>query len=217
MRIPYLTISLAAVTLIIAAIPGLADALTLSRDGEIWQLWTSHFCHWSGGHLFWDLLVFVVLGAWVELRSRKTYALLLVAGLPLLAWSAFAFTPPIDEYRGLSGLDSALFGLATLAIWNDAKSSYQRSFSVLAFMAFAAKSLVELFLEAPVFVQDIGESIVGVPAIHLTGVAVGLLVGAGGLLLQNRVLSLSSIVSTLYDYERHLRLSTKETNRMAGN
>ncbi len=217
MRIPYLTFLLSAVTVIIAAIPGLADALTLSRDGAIWQHWTSHFCHWSSGHLFWDLVVFVVLGAWVELRSRKIYALLLIAGLPFLAWSAFALTPAIDEYRGLSGLDSALFGLAALAIWNDARSSYQHCFSILALVAFAAKSIVELFLDAPVFVQDLGESVVGVPAIHLTGVSVGLLFGAGGLLLQNRVLSQECIVSTLYDYEGHLRLSTKETNRMAGN
>lgn len=181
MRIPYLTLFLSAITLAIAAVPGAADTLTLSREGlsegSIWQLFTSHFCHWSGGHLFWDLLVFAVLGAWMEFRGRKSYGIFLFTTLPILAWSALALTPAIDEYRGLSGIDSALFGWAAIGIWTDTKSAKQRIATVLALFAFAAKSAVELLISAPLFVQDLGENVIAVPAIHLTGLAAGVLMG----------------------------------------
>jgi membrane associated rhomboid family serine protease len=80
----------AAVTVIFAliAVLGLASdsatfALEASRaaiaDGQWWRLATGHVTHWSANHLFWDLLMFVALGATLECRNRRRFVALLAA------------------------------------------------------------------------------------------------------------------------------------------
>ncbi len=78
---------------------------------EPWRLVTGHLVHWSTEHLVWDLAVFLGLGVACELRSRRRTALALALAVVGIGWGARLWTPGLDVYRGLSGLDAALFTL----------------------------------------------------------------------------------------------------------
>jgi hypothetical protein len=57
--------------------PQLAVMLEYNRtsiaNGEIWRLVTGSIVHWTTDHLFWDLLMFVVLGAAIERRGHVMF------------------------------------------------------------------------------------------------------------------------------------------------
>src|SRR5262249_40581548 len=105
------------VALAVAAslLPGAAAWLQYDRvaisDGELWRVVTGHFVHWSGEHLFWDVLALGVLGWLCEQEApRRFLACLAVSAvaIPAILWFA---EPRMAAYRGLSGLDSALFAM----------------------------------------------------------------------------------------------------------
>jgi rhomboid family GlyGly-CTERM serine protease len=78
-------------------------------DGQWWRLLTGHVTHFGAQHLFWDLLMFVVLSSLCESQHQKHYApLLLMVSLVVSATVMFACDDVIS-YRGLSGVDTGLF------------------------------------------------------------------------------------------------------------
>jgi rhomboid family GlyGly-CTERM serine protease len=157
--------------------PALTSALEWRRDAP-WQLWrwiTGHFCHWSLDHLTWDLLVFVVLGAVIEQRSRRTLIVCLATSALAITGAVALWCPELTSYRGLSGLDCALLG-CWLAQWlSKARAEVDRRalcFGVLICVGFAIKLGLELVNGTTLFVSD--ATFVPVPLAH----AVGFLVGA---------------------------------------
>ena len=109
--VPIACLLLALFAVGVYAVPGAAEWLQFDRDAVAgWQLWrvmTCHFAHWSGDHLFWDVLVFAALG-WLCER-KDVGSLLRCVGLsalliPLALWLVL---PQMATYRGLSGIDSA--------------------------------------------------------------------------------------------------------------
>lgn len=80
--------------------------------GELWRLWSAHFCHWSNLHAAanWMALgaVWVIMG---ERAVRWFRDVLVVA--PLLSGLLLLTVPALESYRGLSGLIAFLMlGLA---------------------------------------------------------------------------------------------------------
>ena len=73
-RAILLSLGLAFFTAFIAVVPGLSESLQFDREavagGEIWRIVTGHFCHWNFDHLFWDLSMFLILGAMLERDER---------------------------------------------------------------------------------------------------------------------------------------------------
>ena len=73
-RLPWLTLTLGALALLIHWLPELAAALEYRRDGlaagGLHRLLGGHLTHWSATHLAYDLAAFLVLGIAVEGRSR---------------------------------------------------------------------------------------------------------------------------------------------------
>jgi len=76
--------------------------------GQWWRLWTGHFVHYGSAHFWGDWLAFVVWAALVEAESRRVFALTLLVGAPLLSLLLVVACPSLGEYRGLSGIDTAL-------------------------------------------------------------------------------------------------------------
>ncbi|WP_068141380.1 rhombosortase [Roseimaritima ulvae] len=108
-----ITIATAAFALLAFASPTLTAWLQLDfaavADGQWWRIITGHMTHFGGHHLFWDLLMFVVLSAACERQHRRHFGiatLLMMAGISL---AIRFFCDDIAVYRGLSGLDTGLF------------------------------------------------------------------------------------------------------------
>ena len=78
------------------------------QRGELWRLWTGHFVHYGSAHLWGDWLAFVVWAALVEGESRRALVATLLIGAPLLLATLALACPALGEYRGLSGIDTAL-------------------------------------------------------------------------------------------------------------
>ena len=178
-RIPLLTIALAALALAIWAIPGAADALQYDRTalgtGELWRLVTGHWAHWSTDHLVWDLLVFAVFGALAERQSRRRFATIVVSSAIAISAAVWLFAPQFSHYRGLSGIDSALFAAFFAQLLRDARqqrSLLQAIVPALALVGFVGKSAYELITGATLFVAP-AAAFTAVPLAHLVGATVG--------------------------------------------
>lgn len=161
--------------------------------GELWRGVTCHWTHWPGDHwpgdhLLWDLVVFVLLVAlsWRFGRARTLGALASAAFLiPLALW---LLAPELERYRGLSGLDSALFVLlAAGLIRRELVTGRRRTVALLGalLLAFAAKVVLEAATGRALFV-DASAAFVPVPLAHLVGGLCGAAAAASRLVVRGR-------------------------------
>jgi rhomboid family GlyGly-CTERM serine protease len=146
----------------------------LVARGEVWRVFTGHLAHWNGSHLFWDTLVLVALGAVCERADRTTFLLGIGAASLVIGCLLPVLAPTTTSYRGLSGIDSALFAL--LAI-QGRRAGNHRWLGVAALVAFAVKCLWEWWTATPVFVENAIAGMVPVPAAHVAGAVCGVLTG----------------------------------------
>ncbi len=146
-------------------------------SGELWRGITSHWAHWNGEHLFLDVIVFGILTAIAAHRSpRRLLAALAMAalGIPLALWIAL---PQITIYRGLSGLDAALFALVCGLSLRESLANGNRPRAVAtacALTVLAAKILFELATGDALFVDQVAAGFVPVPLAHGVGGCAGL-------------------------------------------
>jgi rhomboid family GlyGly-CTERM serine protease len=159
-----ITISLALLTVAAAFVPG--SSLELRRGGAVWRIVTCHFTHFTYEQLAWDVLVFLLLGLACARRDRGAFQATLLASIVIVPIAVLAFAPEVMTYRGLSGIDSALFALLLTMEW-------RRSWIVaLCAVAFAMKVLFEMRTGATVFVSS-NAAFAPVPTAHLAGAAAG--------------------------------------------
>lgn len=175
LRLPWLTLAVAAAASAVHLLPGAADWLQYDRiaigRGELWRLFTAHLAHFGGNHLVWDTAVFLALGAAAERESRVQCTTALTLATFMIAPLLWLWQPGFQTYRGLSGLDSALFGLlaGSLLTRGDRVATFA---GVLALGGFAAKGLFELSTAQTVFATGAGYA--PVPLAHLIGLLAGL-------------------------------------------
>jgi len=155
----------------------LVSALQYDRDrigaGEIDRLVSCHWTHFSADHLFWDVATFLILGIACERRGRgRMLATLLLAAL-VIPLGLLICQPSMHVYRGLSGLDSALFALLCVSVARERSAAWM----VLPIAAFFIKTAVELSTHSAIFVDTATAHFTPVPLAHLLGVASGV---AGG-------------------------------------
>jgi rhomboid family GlyGly-CTERM serine protease len=181
--LPWLTLAVATCALVVWFVPAASGALAFDRDavagGEWWRLFTGHLAHWTADHLTWDLAAFAVLGALVERRSRAVF--LTTVGLSAVAISIVVWTvlPNLATYRGLSGIDSALFAAASATMLRAGISErcvVEIALPTLALLGLVAKCAFEIHTGATLFVTANG-AFVPVPLAHLAGLVVGLVAG----------------------------------------
>lgn len=179
-RLPLVTAALTALALAIWAFPGAAAALQFDRTalagGELWRGVTGHWTHWSTDHLIWDLLVFALFGALVERHSRRCFVGVVTGSALAISAAVWLFAPQFVHYRGLSGIDSALFAAFFAQLLRDAwreRSLLQAVVPALALLGFVGKSAYELTTGAMLFVADTS-AFTAVPLAHLIGAATGM-------------------------------------------
>jgi membrane associated rhomboid family serine protease len=157
----------------------LNPALQLVPGGPPWQIFTCHFTHWTYEQLALDAIAFLALGAACARRHRAAFFATLLASAVLVPLAVLAFAPEVIAYRGLSGLDSALFVLllgtaAAKPPLSKAAATLPRSRRVVAVcgIAFIAKIVFEMQTGATVFAG----SVAPVPVAHIAGAVAALLV-----------------------------------------
>ncbi len=169
-------------TLLVQCSAGLAEALQWQRNAGSGVRWlTSHLCHWSWNHLAWDVFAFGLLSLLSLRVAPSRYVFSLLAAAMLIPLEIRINQPILDSYRGLSGIDCALFGLVAAGLWRqpsgDRKGVSTRTMALLGGCGFLAKTLYELTTGGTLFVEAGPEPFVPVISAHLVGFLCGLGVG----------------------------------------
>jgi rhomboid family GlyGly-CTERM serine protease len=176
---PVVTVALGASAVLIALLPGVAEAAQLERAlvaREPWRILSGHLSHFSAAHLAYDLAVFLALGWVCEARWPRRTRLGLCVALPACSAAVLLGAPELATYRGLSGLDSTLFVLlaARMHAERASRSAWMRLVPALALLGLLAKIAYELCADATLFAGG-ADLFVPVPVAHLAGGAIGLL------------------------------------------
>jgi rhomboid family GlyGly-CTERM serine protease len=152
---------------------------TAIAAGQWWRILTCHWAHFSADHLMWDVGAFALLAALCERRNRAALIRCVVVSAILIPAAVWVFLPQLQSYRGLSGIDSALFVLLAVDLLRGhARKSGQRGVATgvgAVLVLFVGKIAVELVSGQTVFVDSGAAGMVPVPLAHLAGAGAGFL------------------------------------------
>jgi len=177
-----ITLSVAVAAVVVFLVPGLGDLLDFQTNApvlhQLLQLFTCHTAHWSFDHLVWDLLMFVTMGVICERKNSAQFAIVLTLSAIAIPLFVSCFSLDVSSYRGLSGLDTALFGLAVLYL---VRSSLQEQnwpgvgmYGFL-FIGMMGKIAYEYCVGGTLFVSS--DCFTAVPIAHLVGAVIGTAMG----------------------------------------
>ncbi|MHB8861574.1 MAG: rhombosortase [Pirellulaceae bacterium] len=172
---------IALVALAVHVLPGAVDMLQFDRQalaaGEWWRYLTGYVAHWSTDHLFWDVLMFIVLGCIVESQSRaRMVGLCLGSAVAISTYIWFGRTDVV-LCRGLSGIDTALFTYTAVMILVTAIAERRWVRCLVAgvlFAGFGSKLLFEAFTGSTLFVNSDRADFVVVIEAHVLGALAGI-------------------------------------------
>jgi len=168
--VPWITAVIVGGTVAIHAM-AVGSSLEFRREGSIAGYLTCHLAHYSGSHLAWSVGVFAALGAIAEMRSRCRMIGCVVAASIVIPLAVEAFSPSLERYRGMSGIDTALFMLIAIDL---AKENRRIAWASGILMAgLAGKLVFEQWTHAAVFADSSGGGFVPAPVAHLAGAAAG--------------------------------------------
>jgi len=180
-QIPFVTVSLAMLAVVASLFGEWSQLLTFDRSaiatGELWRFVTGHLVHWNHDHLLWDVVVFGVLGILVERFDRRALVATLVLSAVAISAAVWMCDPLTVQYRGLSGVDSALFGFVAPMLFVESRRNRQTGVSwVVAALAagFVAKVAFEIATGQTLFVDSAAAGFVPLPLVHAVGALVGL-------------------------------------------
>jgi len=186
-RVPCASLLIGFASLLIFLSPAMTRFLEFDRmaiaGGQLWRILTCHLTHWSFEHLFWDVVVFIVLGVSCERASRKSFLVCLAVSASAIGISVWLFLPEMRLYRGLSGIDSALFVCFTVRELREryeAKNFLWVFTLALGLIAFSTKLVYEMATGSALFVSNT-DCMVPVPLAHFVGGLIGLVINRGTL------------------------------------
>jgi membrane associated rhomboid family serine protease len=114
----------------------------------------------------------------VERLSRSKFLVTLSLSAALITLGVWIAQPQFTTYRGLSGIDSALFGLVVahqLSKGRRTRHVFSLAVGTLALTGFAAKCVFELATQSTLFVEPT-TTFAPVPLAHLVGLMAGIAV-----------------------------------------
>jgi len=171
---------LAALAIILAFVPDAAALLELRTGDSVWaQPWrliTGHLLHWSPEHLFWDVIAFTALGILWERRRPAAFLGCVLASALAVSLAMPAVYPSLTAYRGLSGIDAALFVGLAVAVSIDAWRAADRVWlltGLACLTAFVCKLAYEFAADDVLFAGLSRLGVVPLPMAHVVGGLVG--------------------------------------------
>lgn len=163
-------------SLIIQVVPGLAENLQWRREEPVSFRWlTCHLAHWSWNHFVWDIVAFIALAIAAVRLAPTRIDICVVAAMLAIPVEISLFQPEFETYRGLSGIDSALFGLIVISLWY--RGSLARTMALLAGSLFLGKTVFEVMTGNALFANQGTVDFVPVASAHLVGAICGLITG----------------------------------------
>ena len=183
MHLPPVTLTVAILSLALMCSTSLSEILQFDREavaaGQLWRVVTGHLTHWNLDHLFWDGVVFVVLGGLCERQQHGRFILCLTAVAFLIPASMWLLLPELHTYRGLSGLDTALFTMLASGIL--AKKWAAREWRWVTIIVglmilLGLKVAFEVFTGGTIFVNAATANFQPVPLAHVVGAVAGIVV-----------------------------------------
>lgn len=179
---PVGTLAFVSVAILVALIPGAADALEYERsrvveDAQVWRLLSAQLVHWNARMAATDLAVVLLLGIWAERRRPSVTRAMVLSGLPLVGIGLHVGAPGLQSYRGSSPLASALFVLVAMTILLDAPTRSKRGLALAALVLLALKLLREAWTGEAFFAGPLPAGVVAVPFAHLLGAGLGFFCG----------------------------------------
>jgi len=186
-RLPVVSLLLVFLAVPATLLEPVAQVLQFDRSafaaGEVWRLLSCHLTHWSFDHLLWDVVALAVLGLLCEPTGRRRFVGCLLASAVAIPLCVGIFETEIQTYRGLSGLDSAVFILLAVTILGEAwerRNWITVTGTLLVLLGFCGKIGFELATGATLFVDSQAAEMIPLPLSHLVGAAVGCLFGLLG-------------------------------------
>jgi rhomboid family GlyGly-CTERM serine protease len=183
-RLPVASLLFVALAAALYALPGASDCLQYDRTailhGEVWRVLTGHLVHWSGNQFFWDGLALAFLGWLCEREGIASSLRCFVFSAFLISLTLWFAAPWMATYRGLSGIDSALFALVAVRLGREAFADREwMKLTLVGIVAggFALKVGYEFASGATLFVDSSAGGMIPVPLAHVVGAMVG--VGCG--------------------------------------
>lgn len=117
-RQPWWTLGLLAAALVAQWSPYAADLAVYDRagiaSGELWRIVTGHLVHFSGAHLFNNLIVLLPAVWTVETRYRRDFGPLLMGAAVGIGIALLVGEPQILHFGGASGISLAFLVYACL-------------------------------------------------------------------------------------------------------
>lgn len=174
---------LASLSVVIQSLPDLGEALQWRRSAtfplKVATAFTGHLTHWSWDHLLWDVVAFLGLGiAAIRLVPGRLLICLVLSAL-VISLEIMLFHPQFESYRGLSGIDSALFGLIVAGLWRQGPPV--RYLAMIGLAGFLGKTTFELLTGDTLFVERAENDFIPATSAHLSGMVCGLLAGSSKL------------------------------------
>jgi len=173
---------LAAMALVIARWPAMEQSWQFDRTrilaGQWYRLLLCHVTHFGVSHLVWDVAVLLGLGSAASLvDGKKTWVaiLLSMAAIPILI---LVGQPSLQTYRGLSGIDCALFALLAMLLLDQSLRDGRRMAARivgLGLIGFIAKTGYEFLTGHTLFVDQSAGAFVPVPLAHAVGAVCGVI------------------------------------------
>ena len=181
---PLASIGLAALASLLFLLPALAERLELDRlvfeTSEWWRLMSGHLVHFDFQHFAVDTLTLLLLGSACELIDAKRARWTLALSALTVSVGVVLFASDIETYRGLSGIDSALFTFLGVHLWRRNRQRGGANFAallgLLSVALFIGKICFETTSGGSLFTPN--SAFVSVPIAHLVGGLTGLVVGA---------------------------------------
>ncbi len=183
-RLPGATLLLTAAAVLIFLLPTSTVRLQYDRlaitAGESWRFLSGHWTHFSLDHLVLDVLMFAVLGTLCEAITRARFYLCLFGSAVLIPAAIWLMLPQLETYRGLSGIDSALYVLLVVTLLKHQlaeRDTVSMGLAATALLGFIAKVGYEVVTGSTFFLDSSGANMVPIPLAHAVGAVVGLLSG----------------------------------------
>lgn len=175
----WVTVAITLVALASVALPGVSELLQYDRlliaEGEVWRTLTGHITHWNADHLFWDLSMFALLGYLCERRDRRKFVICLALSAIAIPVAIWTIQPEMTTYRGLSGIDTAVFVLLAIQLliekWRSGDWLLAGMISAL-MVGLIGKIVLELITGATAFVDHQAAGFTPLPLAHIVGAIV---------------------------------------------
>ena len=168
---PLFATAITGTALLVFLVPSLSCCLIYDRvkiaQGEVWRLFTGNLVHFSSSHLFFNLLVFGVVGWAISNRGYPGFRVFCVLSAGLIGTTLYALRPDLAQYGGLSGV--ACGAVVYLALYGLAETGAWKILCAGALLLTACKILLEYRLGHFLFANSTHPAFVPVPLSHAVG------------------------------------------------